>query len=94
MKHTQEKKKIQQPMGYFINSAVGIVMIPLGNRGHGEIFLGIGRSKVGEVGVTALRCNFWALCQENANVLPNLSSWVDFIIFILFTLKETEVELG
>lgn len=51
-------------MGYFINSAVGIVMIPLGNRGHGEIFLGIGRSKVGEVGVTALRCNFWALCQE------------------------------
>ena len=63
MKHTQEKK-IQQPMGYFINSATGIVMIPLSSRGHGEIYLGTGRSEVGEVGVTALHCNFWALCQE------------------------------
>lgn len=62
MKHT--RKKIQQPMGYFINSATGIVMIPLSSRGHGEIYLGTGRSKVGEVGVTALHCNFWALCQE------------------------------
>ena len=39
-------------------------MIPLSSRGHGEIYLGTGRSKVGEVGVTALHCNFWALCQE------------------------------
>lgn len=46
------------------NSAQDIVMIPLSSRGHGEIYPGIGRSKVAEVGGTALRCNFWALCQE------------------------------
>lgn len=63
MKHTQEKKG-QQPMGYCINSARDIVMIPLSSRGHGEIYLGTGRSEVAEVGGTAPRCNFWALCQE------------------------------